>query len=90
MNHSDVKLLVTFADSSFNHAGTIYKASNWLLDGVVEPDYWYVDHDGYVCHKKTLWNKASEMKMTEIEYSIKYGYNKIWGKGKTRYIYKLC
>jgi len=81
--------LVSFADTTFNHVGTIYKASNWRLDGEVAPDYWYKDNDGYMCHKKTLWNKASKMCMTESEYCAKYGFVKIRGEKKFRYIYEL-
>jgi len=86
---SDIKCLITFADLTFNHHGTIYKASNWRLDGIVKPSYWYVDHLGYVCHKKTLWNKASKMRMPESEYCEKFGYHKVWGYEKKRFIYYM-
>lgn len=88
-NKQNIKCLVSFADSTFNHLGTIYKASNWILDGIVNPSYWYVDKDKYVCHKKTLWDRAKSMKMSEDEYAIKYGYYKVIGKEKSRFIYKL-
>ena len=88
-NKSNINLLVSFADSTYNHLGTIYKASNWILDGKVAPDYWYADNNGYICHKKTLWNKAKKNSMTENEYCIKYNYSKIWGDEKYRYIYRL-
>ncbi len=32
-NHKDVKTLVTYADPTAGHAGTIYRASNWTPDG---------------------------------------------------------
>lgn len=32
-NHPAVKVLVSYADPSAGHAGTIYKAANWLPDG---------------------------------------------------------
>lgn len=32
-NHSDVEVLVSYADPSAGHAGTIYKAANWKADG---------------------------------------------------------
>jgi ribosomal protein S18 acetylase RimI-like enzyme len=86
----DVKLLVSFADTTYNHIGTIYKASNWILDGEVAPSYWYRDNEGYVCHKKTLWNHASKMQMTETQYCNKFGFQKIIGEKKFRYIYKLA
>jgi hypothetical protein len=85
----EVKCLVSFADSTYNHLGTIYKASNWRLDGEVSPDYWYADNRGYICHKKTLWNKAKQMSMMETEYCNKFGYSKVWGGKKFRYVYDL-
>lgn len=85
----EVKMLISFADSTYNHLGTVYKATNWDLDGEVDPDYWYVDDKGYVCHKKTLWNHAKSLRMTENEYCKRYDYNKIWGGKKLRYIYRL-
>jgi hypothetical protein len=88
-NHGNIKLLVSFCDSTYNHIGTIYKASNWTLDGEVPQDYWYVDKEGYVCHKKTLWNKAVSFKLTESQYCEKYGYKKVWGGKKLRFIYPL-
>jgi len=86
-NNKNIKCLVSFADSTYNHSGIIYKASNWKLDGVVPPDYWYADNQGYICHKKTLWNKAKKMSMTENEYCVKFNYMKVWGKSKTRFVY---
>ena len=32
-NHKDVQVLLTYADPSAGHAGTIYKAANWTSDG---------------------------------------------------------
>ncbi len=32
-NHSTVEVLVSYADPSVGHAGTIYKAANWKADG---------------------------------------------------------
>jgi len=85
----EIKILVSFADTTHNHLGTIYKASNWKLDGEVPPDYWYADDRGYICHKKTLWNHAKKMSMTESEYCEKYNYVKVWGKEKFRYVFDL-
>lgn len=35
-NHPDVCALVSYADPSAGHSGTIYKASNWLFDGMTD------------------------------------------------------
>jgi len=32
---SEVRCLVSFADSTHNHSGVVYKASNWVLDGML-------------------------------------------------------
>lgn len=32
-NHAAVKVLVSYADPSAGHAGTIYRAANWIPDG---------------------------------------------------------
>ena len=36
--HPAVKMLVSYADPSANHAGTIYKAANWQTDGCTDDD----------------------------------------------------
>jgi very-short-patch-repair endonuclease len=82
-----IKIVITFADETFGHDGTIYKASNWKYDGDVEPTYYYVDSDGNVYHKKTLWNFASKMKMGESDLADQIGAAKIGTSKKHRFIY---
>lgn len=84
-----LKCLISFADETFGNLGTIYKAANWTYDGEVEPSYWYVKNDGWVMHKKTLWDHAKKMSMSESEYASQYGYKRINGGRKFRFIYKL-
>lgn len=84
-----VKCLITFADTTYGHTGTIYKSSNWQLDGTIRPDYFYKHQSGFIMHKKTLWNQARKMAMGEEEYAIKNGYHKCVGGVKHRFIYKL-
>lgn len=83
---SDAKLIIAYADSTVGHTGTIYKASNFKLDHEVPPDYWYVDRSGFVMHKRTLYGRASAMKMSETEFANHYGYMKQWGGMKHCYI----
>lgn len=85
-SRSDIRCLVSFADSTFNHTGAVYKASNWKLTSVIPSDYWYVGVDNWMIHKKTLWNHASKMGLTESEYVSKHGYIKVWGKEKYKFI----
>lgn len=37
-NHKTVGALVSYADPSVGHAGTIYKAANWIADGRTDQD----------------------------------------------------
>lgn len=83
------KLIVAYADTTAGHIGTIYKAANFQLHHTVPADYWYVDQDGYVLHKKTLYNKASRLQMKEKEFANKYGYIKKYGGEKLCFIYRL-
>lgn len=84
-----IKKLVSFTDTTYNHYGTIYKASNWKLDRTVKPDYWYSDSDGYIMHKKTLWDHAQKMGVTEHDYAQQNNYRQVWGKEKKRFIFDL-
>lgn len=79
--------LFTFADPNFNNYGTIYLASNWKYVGDTKKDYWYVSVDGWVMHKKTLYNRAINHGLKEKEYADKFGYVKVWGLPKKKYVY---
>lgn len=37
-NHKDVGLLLSYADPSVGHRGTIYKAANWKQDGMTDDE----------------------------------------------------
>jgi GNAT superfamily N-acetyltransferase/DNA-binding ferritin-like protein (Dps family) len=79
------KTIVAYSDSTYNHTGAIYKASGFLFDGEVKPDYWYISKDGWLMHKKTLYNRAVNSKLTEREFAEYYGYIKIYGQAKLRF-----
>lgn len=81
--------VISYCDTTFNHDGAVYKACNFKLDGEVPADYWYVGADGWVMHKKSLYNHAIKMKMRESEYAEAMGYTKVWGNKKLRFVYNL-
>lgn len=81
------KIIISYCDTTFNHDGALYKACNFQLDGKVKADYWYVSADGWVMHKKTLYNHARKMSMKESGYAERYGYKRIYGKDKLRFVY---
>jgi len=82
------KTIISYCDTTFNHDGATYKACNFKLDGEVKPDYWYEGIDGWVTHKKTLYNMAVKMGMKEKEFAEKLGHKKVYGKKKLRFIYE--
>lgn len=77
--------LVSFADQTMGHTGTIYAASGWLLDGETNPSYHYEREDRFI-HKKTAWDRAKKIGVSENEYVAKHGYIKVPEKPKRRYI----
>lgn len=82
------RLIIAYADSTFNHFGTAYRASNFAFDGYTIPDYWYSSNDGWVMHKKTLYNRATNLKLTENEYAIQFNMRKVYGYRKSRFIFR--
>jgi GNAT superfamily N-acetyltransferase len=82
----DFKLIISYADTTYNHDGAIYKSLNFVQDGVVPSDYWYVDGDGFVMHKRKLYKHAVKMSMKEAEFAELKGYRKVFGSHKIRFI----
>ena len=84
----NIKVIVSFSDSTYGHTGGVYKAANFTLDGIVAPDYWYSSINGKY-HKKTIWDNALKFRMTESEYAVKHNLIRQYGAEKTRWIRKL-
>ncbi len=82
-------VVVAYADRTVGHMGVVYKACGFKLDHVVPSDYWYVDAQGYVMHKKTLYNRAVKNSLTEAEFAVQNGYLKQFGGEKLCYV-KIC
>ena len=82
------RLIIAYCDTTFGHSGAVYKACNFIADGEVKPDYWYVATDGWAMHKKALYEHANSLKLTEAEFANKYQYKKVWGQKKLRFIFE--
>lgn len=85
-----IKLIVAYSDTTFNHDGAMYKALNFVQDRVVPRDYWYSSRDGWVMHKRTLYGQAKSLRITEAEFARRFGYVKVWGREKLRFVYERC
>lgn len=86
-NNTNKIVIVAFSDKAMNHSGYIYLADNWSRCGDVPSDYWYVDKDGYQMHKRTLYGHAVRMGMKEAEFAKEYGYEKVRGMGKCKFVH---
>lgn len=84
-DHPGVEILISFSDLTLGHLGTIYKASNWQELHKTRPDYHYMSPDGFVVHKKTLYDHASRNGRSETEYATEHGYSKTFGREKTKF-----
>jgi very-short-patch-repair endonuclease/transposase-like protein len=84
----NLKYLISFADPTFGHTGTIYKASNWTFDGETKSSYWYYHRRmNKIYHKKTIWDQAKKLEMTEDNFYKAKHLLKVHGQPKLRYVY---
>lgn len=77
--------VISYCDTTYNHDGSVYRASNFRLVGEISPDYWYVDDKGWIMHKKTLYNRAIKMNMKEKDYANKHNLVRVFGKIKLKF-----
>jgi DNA-binding CsgD family transcriptional regulator len=66
------------------HLGTIYKAANFRMMGSSRPSY---NYDGI--HKKTIYERAKSLGLSEHEYADLFNLNRITESSKTKFIYNL-
>lgn len=86
--HPEVRGIITFADTTMDHDGTIYKASGFEFVHETAPDYHYQhrEHGGFM-HKRTLWGLASKLRTTETDYAKNHGWVRVFGAKKIKFIY---
>lgn len=87
MRMVDASTIISYSDTSAGHTGTVYKASNFKMDGIVAPDYHYVSPSGARYHKKTVWDRSKRFKMTEVAYAELHGLRKITTGHKHRWVF---
>lgn len=56
-NRPDVSILISYADSSVGHVGTIYQATNWIYTGASTNDMVYRIASGEVIHARSAHRK---------------------------------
>lgn len=89
----EIKLVISFADSSKNHVGYIYQATNWYYVGKTNSTTMLIDEEGIIRHNKSIniyRLRHDELKTkTSKEIMDIYGWRKIEGGVKHRYCYLL-
>ena len=85
---TSVKFVVTYADPSAGHLGTIYQAGGWLYTGVSEPSVLYDLGDGVGRHSRTFGHSLGTR---SLRYLRRHGtkVSPIERPGKHRYVYFL-
>lgn len=90
---SEIKLVVSFADSQQNHIGYVYQATNWYYCGMTNGGKMLVDENGITRHTKSInifKIRHQELKdKTGKEIMEIYGWKHIQGGKKHRYCYLL-
>ena len=82
----EVKLLISFADQTQGHVGTIYAAANWQLDGETRSSYHYVDGKKDRVHKKTIYDRAHLEGVNEGQYAKFQNLIKVFEAPKKRWL----
>ena len=83
-----IKCIVSFADYTVGHVGTVYQAASFIYTGQTSKKYHYIKN-GIRYNKRIIWDNAKKTGMREIEYYRLNGYEKVTELPKLRYIFPL-
>jgi hypothetical protein len=88
---TEIKLIISFADASKEHVGTIYQATNWHYLGINKGGKTLICEDGIVKHTRLLGiykKRHPELKALSNEEIMKmYGWKYGIGGEKHRYVF---
>lgn len=81
--------LYTFSDNRFSN-GNVYKNMGFVLEKEIKQDYYWAK-GRYRYHKSKMRKNdlIKSLNLTESEYWIQQGYNKIWDMGKKKWIINI-
>jgi len=88
--HQEIKCLISYADPTQGHLGTIYQASNWLYQGnetMLVKGFHHVIN-GEVMHPRTVVSRFGTINQDYLT-KIDPDYKRIHFENKHRYIYPL-
>lgn len=83
--------IVTYSDNRWSN-GNLYRKTGFVLDGVVEPRYWYFQKGAVMRDHRFRWRKeralarfGGDPNRTEWEIMQANGYDRVWDAGKRRW-----
>lgn len=90
-----VKILISYADPEQGHVGRIYRATNWLYQGIspgkLMPDYSIrISEDGEWTHSRTVGDRYGSRNLDVLALKIGHTFWRKEESSKHRYIYFLC
>jgi hypothetical protein len=83
ISNDNMKMIVSFADSSQNHYGGIYQATNWIYNGMTSPADEYI-YKGKIWHGRAF-RKSYGSHLNYIDKGLKI----VSGSSKHRYLMPL-
>lgn len=89
LKERNVEILISYSDTTYNHLGGIYRASNWLEFGITYPNYRYKEEDGTIVSRGKIARLAKQQKVTENQYAATNGYELVLEKFKNRFLYPV-
>jgi hypothetical protein len=81
-----VQCLVTYADQTEGHDGTVYLAGSWDSVGLTAKKYHYVDKEGIRQNKRLCWDWSRKNNMTEKEAQEYLELEKVMEEPKVKFI----
>lgn len=84
--HPEIKVLISYADTSAGKTGTIYKAGNYKLIDRIKADF-YVMPDGERVHPVTMWHRH-KTRAWDVLKGLYPGIKKAEGE-QLKFIYRL-
>ena len=85
---SDYDIILSYADSYFNHVGTIYQALNFLYLGTTNPETRFFYNNQLITRRALGRNGQSEKEDRDKLLSL--GAKQIKMPGKHKYVYFIC
>lgn len=75
-HHREIEGVISYADPTVGHLGTVYRASNFEEVGKTRPSYHWQGPDGPI-HKKRIWDAAKKAGISEADHARALGLTKV-------------